>query len=270
MGIFYSYNLNLDSIECVNNTITSLIYMPPIINKTQIINYYENMPNSNLFSINSINKFNNNLSVCVCEINPIINVNKNNILIFSHSNGCDIFTFGEYLHNLSKLLNIIVVSYDYPKYGLSKGKLDETNCCLSLELVINHYKKLNNNIILVGQSLGTGIIIDYVSKNTWNNPIILISPYKSIPNVACDAEMCNSIIENGNYNSYSKIINVTCPVKIFHGTKDETINISNSIELYEKIENKKFKPTWFENIGHNDILNKINAEHYNEIINYKP
>ena len=36
------------------------------------------------------------------------------------------------------------------------------------------------NIILMAESLGTGVAIDYVANYDWYAPIILISPYKSI------------------------------------------------------------------------------------------
>jgi hypothetical protein len=47
--------------------------------------------------------------------------------------------------------------------------------------VVKKYKELGYDLTLVGQSIGTGPTIDLVSKYKWKNPVILISPYISLP-----------------------------------------------------------------------------------------
>lgn len=159
------------------------------------------------------------------------------MLIFSHGNGCDIYTFYDYLKLLTEKLNIMVVSYDYLTYGSSEGELHENNCCQALSDVMSHYLKMTNKILLVGQSLGTGIVIDYVSKNSWSNPIILISPYKSIPKVITDVDIVEGLVSKHRYASYQKISRSKCKIKIFHGKSDELIDISHGIELYNSAPN---------------------------------
>jgi len=105
-----------------------------------------------------------------------------------------------------------------------------------------------------------------VSKNVWSNPVILISPYKSIPRILIDINLFEYLICKNKFDSYNKIYNSTCPIKIFHGKSDHLINISHSLELFKLIPNKLFKPTLFDNTGHNDILEKISLNEYNDII----
>lgn len=145
-----------------------------------------------------------NIKTAVCEIKP--NTMFERVLIFSHGNGCDIYTFYDYLKLLAEKLNIMVVSYDYPTYGLSEGELDENTCYQALEDVISYYLKMTDKILLVGQSLGSGMVIDYVSKNSWSNPIILISPYKSIPKVITDVDIVEGLVSKHRYASYQKIL----------------------------------------------------------------
>ena len=57
-----------------------------------------------------------------------------------------------------------------------------------------------SQITLIGQSLGTGIVVEYCKKTNWKNPIILLSPYKSIVRVQYDPHwldiIANSFIDN--------------------------------------------------------------------------
>ena len=61
-----------------------------------------------------------------------------------------------------------VVAFDYQGYGLSEGEPSESACYQDLACVVDYVNRAlltpNRNIYLVGQSLGTGVVIDYVSK----------------------------------------------------------------------------------------------------------
>lgn len=258
----------LDSFDFVNNIIKSILYPKPNSSHNQI-RKLNKIPNIKLFYIT--NKI-SSIKTCVCEVYPSYYQNQiksNKIIIFSHGNGCDILTIIEYLKYLADKLGIIVVSYDYPQYGLSKGDLNEFSCYQSLSNVINHYYnfRYENKILLVGQSLGTGIVIDYISKNTWSNPVILISPYKSIPKVVLDYNFIECLISKNKFDSYTKILNTKCEIKIFHGKSDNIIKYEHSLTLYNLMPNKNLQPKFFDNIGHNDILDVITIDDYMDILN---
>ena len=176
----------------------------------------------------------------------------------------------DYFKALSDALSVVVIGYDYIGYGLSKKALPtETNCYLSMDHCMNHVFSLGfkqSQIYLVGQSLGTGVTMDYASKNNWTNPIILISPYKSICRVAVDSVIVSCV---DKFETKKKLPKVQSPVKIFHGTADELIHIDHGKDVYDNLQNRAFKPVWFEEVGHNDILNHITTEHYQEVLNFK-
>ena len=262
---YYSNStFGLDYFDIINNLIKMILYPKPSTTKSQLKELVKKNSNTRIFTITNVKS---NIKTCVCEIFPSSHIKTNKIIIFSHGNGCDIYTFYPYLLELSNSLNVMIVCWDYPQYGLSEGDLHEHTCYQGLSDVIRHYLKLTSKILLIGQSLGTGVVVDYISNNPWSNPVILISPYKSIPKVITQFDLIEFLICKNKFCSYDKITKTTCPIKIFHGHSDNLIPITHSIELYELTPNKSIKPTWFSNTGHNDILDKIDFNEYVQILN---
>ena len=186
-------------------------------------------------------------------------------IIFSHGNGTNIFNSYEFGKHLAKETKYNVVLYDYIGYGISEGDSTENNCYLSLEKIVELVleKTSESNIYLFGHSLGTGVIIDYVSKNLWTNTIVLISPFLNILSVVNYYLFYFPNFLN-KFNSYEKIKNVYCPIKLIHGEFDTLIPKYHSEIIYSKVNNKTFEPTYL-NADHNDILYKITPEIYNSI-----
>ncbi|AYV78395.1 MAG: alpha/beta hydrolase family protein [Edafosvirus sp.] len=192
-------------------------------------------------------------------------------IIFSHGNGSNVSTHHNYLKSFSNEFGVTVICYDYPGYGLTEGEPSEDSCFESLVTIIEYVSKLTDskNIILMGHSLGTAVIIDYVSKNKWTNPVILISPFKSIPEVYSKFHIIVYLTKKYRFDSGSKLKNVICPVKIFHGEEDKIVNISHGKYLYEHLNNKILAPIWMPLVGHNDVLEKICPFDIMEILSYK-
>jgi hypothetical protein len=251
----------IDSIQSINDTIVSNLYQPPSTNKDEIRRI------SSLSNVNMFNIIKKNMKINVLEIYPKSTVRTNKMIIFSHGNACDNFTMYLYLSYLADSLGIMVCSYDYPNYGLSEGILNEESCNLSLRNVVKYYLKSGYKITLISQSIGTGPTIDFVSNNNWKRPVILISPYMSIPSVLSGTTLIDSCVVNHRYDSINKVDKIICPVKIFHGINDELITVVHAKELFKAIPNKKLKPTWINKCGHNDILGKITIDDYLNIIN---
>lgn len=266
------------SAKISDNIIDKFIYGPPAYYTStyhQLCSY-----NTKLVTYRTAN----NQRVAAFLIKPDSNSTPKKYIIFSHGNGSDIADMHGYCSMLANQLQAGVLIYDYIGYGLSHdidddgmpmvGRPDSTlpteqGCYDSIEASINYLCDLKINpadIYLVGHSLGTGITVDYVAKHNWQQPIILISPYKSICKVVLDSS-CTSLIDK--FTTQSKLDKVVCPVKIFHGINDTLINIKHGKELYNKLINKALEPVWFENTGHNDILEKITIEHYQTVVNYQ-
>lgn len=248
----------------IDDSIDEMIFMPPMYD---FLVYNElNTEYSKLYVLKS--KRNN--KVPMVQIRPDYNCFPEKYIVFSHGNGSDIYSMFSYLKQLSNKLNVGILAYDYVGYGLSRDeKPTEQKCYDSIESVVNflieEYKLDINNIYLVGQSLGTGIVMDYISKNQWDNPVILISPYKSICKVVFDTSFVRPI---DKFRTINKLGDITCPVKIFHGENDQVINISHAKEIYENLLDQTFDPVWFPYTDHNDILDKITVSHFREVLDY--
>ena len=205
----------------------------------------------------------NQISIFEC-----ITDEKNKWIIYCHGNGTDLINSHPYLSYLSKELRANVIGIDYQGYGLSDGIPSEKNCYADLEHTVNYVKEKGipiENIILIGQSLGTGIVIDYVSKHTWLTPIILISPYKSIVKIVYDSSFVRPI---DKFRSASKMCNVKCPAQIFHGKNDELIDIYHGQKIWSLLKDKRFKPMWMANVGHNDINDMISIDDISKVVYY--
>ena len=257
-NLCYKTNIGLDSLDIVHNQISQILYPKPNTSK-KTLKSLKKFSNTKLFYI--VNGKTNN-KTCVCEIFPQTNSKSTHMIIFAHGNGCDVYTFYDYLKWLANNLGVIVVCWDYPQYGLSTGNLDEFGCYDSMDDVVSHYIKFTQKILLCGQSLGTGVVVDYISKNSWTNPVILISPYKSIPKVITQINLLENLICKNKFSTYKKINKTNCPIKIFHGKLDNLIDISHSVELFNMIPNKTLKPTFIPNTTHNDILEKIDLNEF--------
>ena len=249
----------------IDNCIEKHIYYPPKIDKNQY--KFLDTVRSLVFEVRTAKKE----KVCGVYIRPRQNNFPHKYIVFSNGNNSDTLTLFEYLKNLSDDLNVGVISYDYIGYGVSEMKPPSEKLCYdSLEAIMNHLLEecylSPKNIFLVGYSLGTGVVVNYISQKSWKTPVILISPYKSICTVVFDHLIVSPI---DKFKSLKKIKNVVCPVKIFHGNADEVILVGHAKKIYNYLPNKSLKPVFFKGVGHNDILGKISKKHFDEVLNYQ-
>jgi pimeloyl-ACP methyl ester carboxylesterase len=257
MGSVFSSRLGIDSIGSIDDTVTYLLFQAPDTDKVAI----RNLAFKRNYTLRDIDGFS------TLEIKPLVSKLKK-VIIFSHGNASDILGMSYYLEKLSNNLGITTVCYDYAGYGLSEGRPSEEQCYEALKSVVNFYRRtyLENDIILVGQSLGTGVVTHYISTNNWFSPVILISPYKSIPRVLYDTSCAESSFRHNTFSTIYKLDKIKCPVKIFHGKADEVIDCSHGEYIYNNLPIKTLKPTYYEGVGHNDILDVISIDELRGII----
>ncbi|MEP6616624.1 MAG: alpha/beta fold hydrolase [Ginsengibacter sp.] len=159
---------------------------------------------------------------------------------------------------------------DYPGYGKTTGKFSEKKlydeALQVYKLVNTKYSK--DSIVIYGRSLGSGIAAQLAMMKDCHR-LILETPYYSIPSLLGHyapiypvSYMSHFKLPTGTY-----LNNVSAPVLIFHGTKDEVIPYSNATGL------KDFLKTGDEFITipggrHNDLGNfKIFQQKLDSILN---
>ena len=169
--------------------------------------------------------------------------------------------------------NFMVV--DYPEYGLSEGKASEKSIFEAALRVYDYASKLDivdqNNIVVMGYSLGSGVAT-YVASQRNVNGLILLAPYDTMLSV---------------YNSYFNVFHG--PIKIlarykFESTKyaqdvnvapliitsydDEVINYQFSLNLASYFKDVEEKMVLENGVKHADYLEQeIVWESINKYLN---
>ena len=188
------------------------------------------------------------------------------LLIF-HGNAGDLSNRIYKLNELNKLkINILLISWR--GFSGNKGSPTEKNLYKDAEAAINWLNKKNvsnSQIILYGESLGTGIAVEMAKKNNFNS-IILESPFTSIENSAkiYYPYLPVKYLLKDRYETINKIKMVKSPIMIMHGEKDDVVPISMGKKLFEKANFPKH--SYFTSTD--DHMMEFNPELLKEIKNF--
>ncbi|MBU0858902.1 MAG: alpha/beta hydrolase, partial [Alphaproteobacteria bacterium] len=114
--------------------------------------------------------------------------------------------------------------------------------------------KKPSDIILVGESLGTGVALKMAEENPGVRAVILETPYTSLPAVAQKYYpfFPAHLIVRDKYNNLSRIGAVTAPILILHGRMDEIIPYDHAVKLKEEAGDNATLVT-FDKGMHNDL-----------------
>ena len=133
---------------------------------------------------------------------------------------------------------------EYPGYGLYFGQTNSDRLLTDALCVYDHLtQKLGvseNDIILFGRSIGSSPAC-FVAKNRDPAALILMSPFKSIREVAKDLVgwmLSMAIAER--FRNIDLIKEIRCPVFIVHGQRDRLIPYSHSQELHDNCLNSAY------------------------------
>ncbi|CAF2207960.1 unnamed protein product [Rotaria magnacalcarata] len=153
-------------------------------------------------------------------------------LIWCHGNGEDISTRYKQHVIVSQELQAHILVFEYPSYGLSKGKISS----LSEALVDAHAQRAysfvrdkiqwpTDRIIIYGHSLGSGPASHIASTQSVGG-LILQSPYMSIISF---------------WDNNKAMQRITCPTLFIHGQLDTVIPFNHSQILFNSLNhtNKK-------------------------------
>lgn len=180
-------------------------------------------------------------------------------VLVSHGNGGNI-SHRLMLADFYLKSGVSVFMYDYQGYGDSAGSPSLENICAD-GLAAYHYlrkeKKIEaKNIILLGESLGSGVAAQLASKNPCAG-LILQSAYTSIPAVGKQKFLWlnlypNFLFPEQSLNSETALKQIKTPVLIVHGVQDRLIPVSESDKLAAAANHPK-QLVKLPNASHNDI-----------------
>ncbi|KAF2282879.1 hypothetical protein GH714_043363 [Hevea brasiliensis] len=171
-------------------------------------------------------------------------------LLYSHGNAADIGQMYELFIELSIHLRVNLMGYDYSGYGQSSGKPTEHNTYADIEAAYKcleeSYGTKQENIILYGQSVGSGPALDLAARLPRLRAVVLHSPILSGLRVMYPVKRTFWF---DIYKNVDKIPLVKCPVLVIHGTSDEVVDCSHGKQLWELCQ-EKYEPLWLKGGNH--------------------
>ncbi|MBB3701353.1 lysophospholipase [Flammeovirga yaeyamensis] len=187
------------------------------------------------------------------------------LVFFLHGNSGSLENYG-YTTQVFLENNYNVLMIDYRGFGKSTGEISSQKQLFDDNQMIYDRMKLQyneENIIIMGYSIGTGMASFLASKN---NPkeLILQAPYyglkammrKHYPYVP-------PFLLKYRFATYKYLRKCNFPIYIFHGKGDNVIPYDQSVKLKEEFPSK-IELTTLKNQGHNGISNHSN---YLEVMN---
>ncbi|KAK4712337.1 hypothetical protein R3W88_006850 [Solanum pinnatisectum] len=174
-------------------------------------------------------------------------------VLYSHGNAADLGQMYELFIELSHLLRVNLMGYDYSGYGQSTGKPSEQNTYADIEAAYRcleeTYGVKEEDVILYGQSVGSGPTLDLASRLSRLRAVVLHSPILSGLRVMYAVKRTYWF---DIYKNIDKIPLVECPVLIIHGTADDVVDCSHGKQLFE-LSKQKYEPLWVKTGNHCDL-----------------
>ena len=165
------------------------------------------------------------------------------LLIYFHGNS---FHIGDRAHRIEKYIdqnwNIILVSWR--GFGGNKGKPTEQGLYEDARSAIKWLIEkgiLEENIIIYGESLGTGIATE-IAQNKKYAGVILESPFTSMVAAAKSKYPIFPVklLLKDKYESDKKIKNIKSPILIMHGEVDKIVPFWMGKKMFELANNPKY------------------------------
>ncbi|KAL3813512.1 hypothetical protein ACJIZ3_014780 [Penstemon smallii] len=174
-------------------------------------------------------------------------------LLYSHGNAADLGQMYDLFSELSLHLRVNLMGYDYSGYGQSTGKPSEQNTYADVEAAYKclqeTYGVKEEDIILYGQSVGSGPTLDLSSRLSRLRAVVLHSPILSGLRVMYPVKRTYWF---DIYKNIDKIPLVQCPVLVIHGSKDDVVDCSHGKQLHA-LSKEKYEPLWVEGGNHCDL-----------------
>ena len=198
-------------------------------------------------------------------------------MVFSHGNAVDAGEVAPFARKLAQQLNCRVVAYDYSGYGQSRGDASVADTHADIAAVVEHVMKTyditRREIIMLGQSIGSGPTCQFASRreNADLGAVVLVSPLMSALNVVSNPEAwctpAKVFKKMDVYKNYQVVKTIQCPILLVHGDQDDVVHVSHGEALWgairknAKTSNLVFEPYWIRGAGHDDTYDRNPAEY---------
>ena len=149
-----------------------------------------------------------------------------------------------YKLNHFKDLNVNFLIIAWRGFSGNEGKPNEMGLYEDAKSAIKWLKMKGineKNIILYGESLGTGVVVQVAQHKNYAG-VILESPFTSMVNMGKKYYpfFPVSLLLKDKFESYKKINNISVPVLIMHGKVDKIVPYDMGKKMYELANEPKF------------------------------
>ena len=164
-------------------------------------------------------------------------------ILFFHGNAGSLENRTYKLNHFKNLnLNFLIIAWR--GFSGNKGKPNEMGLYEDAKSAIKWLKAKGikeKNIILYGESLGTGVAVE-VAQNKNYAGVILESPFTSMVNMGKKHYpfFPVSFLLKDKFESYKKINKISVPVLIMHGKVDKIVPYAMGKKMYELANDPKF------------------------------
>lgn len=181
--------------------------------------------------------------------------NTDKMFLFLHGNAGNISNRIHYLKSILKTKsNFTILSWR--GYGKSHGKPSFEGLVNDAKTAVRFLENTGHkaeNIILVGESLGTGVATKLATEKKFRG-LLLISPYTSIADLAQETFFFIPVrkLLKHNFDNISHIDKIQSAVLITHGNNDTVIPHEHSKKLLNSANHPK-KFILYDGKSHNDL-----------------
>lgn len=164
-------------------------------------------------------------------------------ILFFHGNAGELDARIYKLNILKDLgLNFLIISYR--GYSGNKGKPSEKGFYEDAQSAVKWLENKGikkENIILYGESIGTGVATETASRDKYAG-VILESPFTSLVDMGKKLYpfLPVSILQKDRYENDKKIKLIQYPILIMHGKADTIVPFDMGKKLYDKAQEPKF------------------------------
>ncbi|OEH76794.1 alpha beta hydrolase [Cyclospora cayetanensis] len=158
-------------------------------------------------------------------------------LLYSHGNAEDLGGALRYVRGFMAALGVSICCYEYSGYGHSRGQgPSETHVYADIEAAFNQlihrHHVPQEQIVVVGRSLGTGPSTFLAAKYPGIKALVLISALASVYRVSIPVQIQS--LPGDRFCSIDRMLKVKAPLLLLHGTNDKLTSPEHARALAEK------------------------------------
>ena len=187
-------------------------------------------------------------------------------VLWMHGNGGNISHRLENLAFMHRRLGAGIFIFDYRGYGMSEGRPSERGTYRDAQGALDYLRSRPGvdprRVVYFGRSLGAAVAVWLAARHSPMG-LMLESPFASVKDMARRAfpHLPLHYLVRNNYDSLSRIKEVSCPVLVLHGEHDPVVPLEQAQKLFDAAaEPKQFH--LIPGAAHNDTYQVGGADYF--------